>query len=277
MAHIEPITVFSGQPADITPDIWLTLAKTINQRFKDTDGFVIFHGPDNVLFTAAALSFLFKNLTKPIIFTGGSITPQADRRLEMRANFINAIQAASYTFSEVGLMFGNRFIRANQATRVESDSLAMFTAPVSGMLGRIDFSIRLAEKIIRKNRGATKLVETPNTNIEIIALSPFLDLKALAQRLPSRAGVIINAGAYEYIPASLRATLEKSAPEIPVVIWSHKIASSPLIPKNMIIVHNMTWEATVTKFMALRGETGSLGKLKQQMATDVAGEIITSL
>src|SRR3989344_3934870 len=145
VAQVQPVTIFSQPPADITPVVWTILAKAISDRYKVSSGFVVFHGPDNLLYTASSFSFIFKNLPKPIIFTGGSITPQADKRLEMRANLINAIQGASYEYAEVGLMFGNRFIRANQAARSEGDTLNMFSAPQSGMLGKIDFSIRLAD------------------------------------------------------------------------------------------------------------------------------------
>lgn len=274
MAQIEPVTLFLHTPADVTPDDWLSLGRAIAERFKTSDGFVIFHGPDNLLYTATAISFLFKNLTKPIIFTGGSIQPQRDRRLEMRANLINAVQAASSEFSEVGLIFGNRFVRANQATYVETDGLNVFFAPASGQLGRIDFSIRVDDKTVRHNRGTTKFFDKFDTNVEIITLSPFIDFKGLARRLPDRHGIVINAGSHEHFPEDLRFMLEKVASDIPTVVWARKISPSAFAPKNMVMVRNMTWESTVTKFMAVRGETGDSKRIKEQMIADVAGEVI---
>jgi L-asparaginase len=273
VAQVEPITIFTEAPADVTPNVWTTLAKTIFDHYKTSSGFVVFHGPDNLLYTASAISFIFKNLTKPIIFTGGSITPQADKRLEMRANLINAIQGASYEYAEVGLMFGNRFIRANQATRSEGDTLNMFSAPQSGMLGKIDFSIRLADKIVLKNRGAIKYTKELNANIEVITLSPLVDLTGLANRLLKRDGIIINAGMYEQLPRDLQSILQKNQ-NIPAVVWSLKIPSASLTLKNVLLVNNMTWESAVTKFIVLRSETDSIKQIKELMARDQAGEII---
>lgn len=273
VAQVEPVTVFTETPADVTPAVWTTLAKAIFEHYKNSNGFVVFHGPDNLLYTASAISFIFKNLTKPIIFTGGSITPQADKRLEMRANLINAIQGASYQYAEVGLMFGNRFIRANQATRSEGDTLNMFSTPPSGMLGKIDFSIRLADKVVSRNRGATKYISKLSTNIEVLALSPFIDLDGLASRFPKRDGVVINAGMYEHLPENIQSIIQKNS-NIPVAVWSLKIPNASLASKNIILVNNMTWESTVTKFMAIRSETDSIKQIKELMARDYAGEII---
>lgn len=274
VAQVEPVTIFSEPPADITPDVWIKLAQTISDHYKNSNGFVVFHGPDNLLYTASAISFLFKNLTKPIIFTGGSITPQADRRLEMRANLINAVHGASYEYAEVGLMFGNRFVRANQATRSDGDSLNMFSAPPSGMLGKIDFSIRLADKLVLKNRGAVKYANKLNANIEVLTLSPLIDFDGLAKRLPERDGMVINAGAYEHFPEELQTLLQKTGSNTPVIVWSGRIASVSPTSKNIIAINNMTWESTVTKFMVLRGETDSIKQIKELMARDHAGEII---
>jgi len=61
VAQVEPVTIFTEAPADVTPDVWTTLAKAIFDHYKTSSGFVVFHGPDNLLYTASAISFIFKN------------------------------------------------------------------------------------------------------------------------------------------------------------------------------------------------------------------------
>ena len=71
IADVEPVFVFDQNSVDITPAVWIKLAQEIHKRMNDATGFVVLHSVDNLLYTAAALSFMLQNLTKPISFTGG--------------------------------------------------------------------------------------------------------------------------------------------------------------------------------------------------------------
>ncbi len=270
IADVEMITIFDQPSADITPDIWLKLAQAIHGRADKAKGFVIMHGVDNLLFTSSVLSFLLANLGKPIIFTG----PYPQKKLEVRANLINAVQAASYNYSEVGLMFGNRLLRANQAVQLKDESLNMFTAPASAVLGRIDFSIRIFEKVAIQVKGKMKFTNQLNNKIEILNILPTLNLKNLAKHLADRDGIILNANDYQDIPQDLMLLLQKVSADLPVVVWTRQISKLVLAPKNLILVNNMTWEATIAKFMWALPQIKNIKQLKELMSRNIAGEII---
>jgi len=274
IADIEPVFVFKHSAADITPEVWLRLAKEIYQRLDKADGFVILHGIDNLLYTSAALSFLLQNLPKPIIFTGGQQIMPDGKKFEIRANLINAVQTANYKIGEVGLMFGNRLIRANQASQSLEKSLNVFNCPINAILGRIDFSIRIFEKALAKSQGKPKLFEQLSDKIEIIRVSPTLNLKTLSKRLSDREGIIVNAKYYQNLPQDLMFLFEKITPDTPVIIWTNQINNPIIAPKNILLINNMTWEACVTKFMWAVTQAKSLAKIKELMETDIAGEII---
>ena len=53
--------------SNMTPSFWVDLAEIIEQQYDNYDGFVILHGTDTMAYTASALSFMFKNLSKPIV------------------------------------------------------------------------------------------------------------------------------------------------------------------------------------------------------------------
>lgn len=274
IADIEPVLLFKKAGADVTPDLWLKLAKEIYSRIDSADGFVILHGIDNLLYTASALSFLLQNLNKPVIFTGSQSNPADTKKLEIRANLINSVQSANYNITEVCLMFGNRLLRANQASRSLEESLNVFTAPAPSILGRIDFSIRIFEKAALQNSGKVKFFDKLNDKIEIIQLNPFLSPKALAKQVSDKEGIVVNANIYQTLPEDLIFLLEKITRDTPVVIWSKKISSMVLASKNIIVVNNLTWETTVTKFMWATAQTKNISKIKELMAKDIAGEII---
>ncbi|WP_202215117.1 asparaginase domain-containing protein, partial [Klebsiella pneumoniae] len=87
-------TITEHQPlidsSDMTPDDWQCIADDIKAQYDHYDGFVILHGTDTMAFTASALSFMFENLTKPVIVTGSQIPLEA-LRSDGQINLLNAL------------------------------------------------------------------------------------------------------------------------------------------------------------------------------------------
>jgi len=274
IADLEPVLVFNNQAADISPTVWLKLASEVYQRLDSAIGFIVLHSLDNLLYSASALSFLLQNLNRPIIFTGGLLGYQANKNLEVRSNLINASQTIIYQVPEVTLIFGNRLIRANQALRLPDESLNIFEAPDNSILGRIDFSIRIYDRLIFKSSGKVKLTQNLNSKIEIIQLSPFLNLKNLSRQAAELNGLIINAGSYEHLPQDLLIILEKITTDLPVLIWSKKITATTFMPKNIILINQLIWETAVTKFFWVLNQTDNLKKIKELMHKELAGEFM---
>lgn len=274
IADVEPIFVFDQNSVDITPAVWIKLAQEIHQRMDQATGFVVLHSVDNLLYTAAALSFMLQNLTKPIIFTGGFFNETKNKKVDIRANLINASQAAGFNFSEVGIMFGNRLLRANNASRATDQSLNLFATPNNAILGRIDFSIRIFDKAVAKNKGKTKLYDELENNIEIVKIEPIINLQELSKRLVDKKGVIVKAGKYAALPIDLMFILEKLTSDIPIIIWSKVLEPTSVASKNILLVNNMTWESTLLKFMWALTQSSNIKKVKQLIGNDVAGEIL---
>lgn len=273
IADVHPVFVFPKSSADITPEVWVKLAREIYQSFDKAAGFVVLHGVDNLLYTSSALSFLLQNLTKPIIFTGSHGLPDIKKQ-EARANLINAFQSATCGLNEVALMFGNRLLRANQAGQGIEESLNVFTTPIEGILGRIDFSIRIFDQAITKNKGKIKLFDKLSNKIEIIQSSPVISLKALSERVADKEGIIVNMSQYQNLSQDLMFFLEKITADIPVVIWTNQPQAKILASKNVLLINNLTWETAVVKFMWVLGQTKSIRQVKELMAKEIVGEII---
>ena len=196
----------------------------------------------------------------------------ANKNLEVRSNLINASQTITYQVPEVTLMFGNRLMRANQAIRLPDESLNIFEAPDNSILGRIDFSIRIYNRLFFKTSGKVRLTKNLNRKIEIIPLSPFINLKNLSRQAAELNGLIINAGNYEHVPHDLLIVLEKVTGDLPVLIWSKKITATAFMPKNIILINQLTWETAVTKFFLVLSQTDNLKKIKELMHKELAGE-----
>ena len=80
--------------SNVQPETWEDLAKVIEKKYDNYDGFVILHGTDTMAFTASALSFMITNLSKPIVFTGSQL-PLGVIRTDAKRNLITTIEIVS--------------------------------------------------------------------------------------------------------------------------------------------------------------------------------------
>ncbi|OGI12489.1 glutamyl-tRNA(Gln) amidotransferase subunit D, partial [Candidatus Micrarchaeota archaeon RBG_16_36_9] len=63
-------TPFSKMSEDFNFKDWQKLAQTIAIELNKSQGVIVAHGTDTMHFTSAALSFMLKNLSKPVVLTG---------------------------------------------------------------------------------------------------------------------------------------------------------------------------------------------------------------
>ena len=61
------------ESADTSIEDWIDMGTEMASYYDAYDGFVILHGTDTMAFTASALSFMFKNLGKPVVLTGAQV------------------------------------------------------------------------------------------------------------------------------------------------------------------------------------------------------------
>lgn len=119
--------------SNMNVECWVKVANTINENFETYDGFVVLHGSDTMSYTASALSFMFENLTKPVIFTGSQL-PIGDLRTDAKENLITSIQIAGLqkngkpVISEVGLYFEYKLYRANRTTKINAEHFQAFAS-----------------------------------------------------------------------------------------------------------------------------------------------------
>ena len=124
---------------DLGPPDWLELARHIGEHYDDYTGFVILHGTDTMVYTAAALSFLLEGLHKPVILTGAQL-PIGEVRNDARNNLITAIELASSTHpqvKEVGIYFNGLLLRGNRAIKTSIFAFDAFKSPNFPPLARV--------------------------------------------------------------------------------------------------------------------------------------------
>ena len=183
--------------SDMTPNHWMQIATDIEKHYQDYDGFIILHGTDTMAFTASALSFVFANLSKPVIVTGSQI-PLAELRSDGQTNLLNALFiAANYPIPEVSLFFNNQLLRGNRSRKTDADGFNAFTSPNFPALLEAGININLkAGKLGKPVATPLALHEITPQPVGVITLYPGISEMVLRNTLkqPVKALILLSYG-----------------------------------------------------------------------------------
>ena len=142
--------------SDVEPSLWISLAKLIEEKYEEYDGFVILHGTDTMAYSASALSFMIENLSKPVIFTGSQL-PIGMPRTDGKENLISAVEIAAAKDAEghalvpeVCICFDNILMRGNRTCKMNSDNFRAFRSENLPPLAEAGIHIRYNTGIIRR-------------------------------------------------------------------------------------------------------------------------------
>ena len=174
-------TVSFKEPIDssnMSPKYWVKIAEIIENHYDEIDGFVILSGTDTMSYTASALSFMFENLNKPVIFTGSQL-PIGDLRTDAKENLITAIQIAATRdgdlpkIGEVCLYFEYKLYRANRTTKISAEQFEAFNSPNFPELGESGVHLNFNNRVLKKVNKNKKLVVRKNFEANIVILKLF--------------------------------------------------------------------------------------------------------
>lgn len=166
--------------SDVEPHLWRQLAEMIRDSYASYDGFVILHGTDTMAYSASALSFMFENLSKPVIFTGSQL-PIGRPRTDGKENLIAAIEIAAATgedgramVPEVCICFNSRLYRGNRSTKVNATGFEAFRSPNYPPLATAGINIEYNTPFIRRTVPSNELIinTSLDTRVSILKVHP---------------------------------------------------------------------------------------------------------
>ncbi|HBO38990.1 MAG TPA: L-asparaginase 2 [Pasteurellaceae bacterium] len=138
IANIKGEQVVKIGSQDMTDEVWLKLAKTINKQCADTDGFVITHGTDTMEETAYFLNLTVK-CEKPVVLVG-AMRPATEKSADGPLNLYNSVVVAVDKKSAgrgVLVAMNNEVLGARDVTKTSTTAVQTFTSPNFGSLGYI--------------------------------------------------------------------------------------------------------------------------------------------
>lgn len=274
--------------ANVSPEVWQSLAADIQQRYHDFDGFIILHGTDTLSYTASALSFIFENLSKPVIITGSQI-PLSQLRSDARANLLNSLYiAAHHPINEVCVFFNNQLFRGNRTTKQHADGFGAFISPNYPVLLEAGIEIKsVAGKTQKSINTHLTIGAIEPQSIAILHLFPGLDWQVLNNLLsnPLRALVLLTYGVGNaQQDPQLLATLKSAAERgVLIVNCSQCLNGSvnmegyatgfALSEVGVISGQDMTTETVIAKLYYLLSQNLKQEVIRELLTTNLRGEL----
>ncbi len=276
---------------------WTKLANLVEDHYDDFDGFVILHGSDTMAYTASALSFMFVNLSKPVILTGSQL-PIGVVRTDGKENIITAIEIASaYEYGkalvpEVAIYFEYHLYRGNRTYKHNAEHFEAFESPNYPFLAEAGVHIKYNREFIRPPSKLPFRIETDLDNhVVILTLFPGISPKIVqaALSIPENKVLIIRtygSGNAMTAPWFLEALAEAKKSGLLMInesqcrgggVHQGKYEASAELEKiGLISAQDMQLEACVAKCMYLLGQNLSPKEFAAYFTSDLRGEVTVS-
>lgn len=142
LAELRLSVAFNRDSATLEPEDILGLARLVREQAGDCDGVVLVHGTDTMAYTASVLGFLLADLGKPVVLTG-SQRPLAYVRSDARGNLVDAVTLATRGVAEVGICFGERWLRGVATEKRSVDQYQAFDSPNLPPLAELGLHVRI--------------------------------------------------------------------------------------------------------------------------------------
>jgi L-asparaginase len=276
--------------AEATPGDWARIAAHLVVRWNDHEAFVVLHGTDTMAFTASALSFMLRDLAKPIVLTGSQI-PLVQKKSDALANVEAALRFASCApLREVAIAFNDRLYRGNRTTKISTRRYAAFESPNYPTLAGLGPQAFTDHDAFYRPRGEP-VFEIPDEMPGVVAtprVVPGLSPAVLDAYLDGKPRALIlecyGAGTLPSLDGRMQPFLQQLVGDGTIVVALSQVAhgglsidtyasGSALVAAGIVDGRDMTFEAAFTKLHHLFARGGDPQSIRDAMMRDISGEM----
>ena len=280
--------------SDIVIQDWIDLTRIIKTNYSKYDGFVILHGSDTMSYTASALSFMLKGLSKPVILTGSQL-PIGTIRTDGKENLITSIEIAAAKKAgkpivpEVCIYFEFNLYRGNRTSKVNSEDFEAFNSFNYPLLAEAGVTIKYNTNYVHyRYNEQLEIVSELDNNVTILKLFPGITRKMVEAvfNIPKLRGVVMetygsgNANTQDWFLEELIKANKKGIVIFNVtqclagsVVQGKYDTSSKFNELGIVSGNDITTEAAITKLMYVLAKYKSMEQVKLKLSESLAGEM----
>ncbi|MCH3971900.1 MAG: asparaginase [Oscillospiraceae bacterium] len=269
---VDPLQILNIDSTNVRPQHWLLMARTVQENYKNYDGFVICHGTDTMAYTAAALSYLVRDPDKPIVVTGSQKPIDMDVT-DAKTNLLDSLRWACGGVGGVCIVFGGKVIAGTRARKSRTKSYNAFSS-----INFPDLAVIRDGNVIRyinpeKPQGPF-FSNCLDTAVSVLKLTPGLSAEAFSAIGSLCNGLIIESYGVGGVPDLYADALAQLTKEGKVVVVATQVpheGSDMAVYRvghvakerfGLLETYDMTIESTVTKLMWVLGQTRDPQRVK---------------
>ncbi len=292
VAEIKTKLLFNILSENMTPRHWRDVAKEAASELNGgADGIIVAHGTDTLAYTSAALSFMMKDLSGPVVLVGSqrsSDRPSSDSS----ENLLSAAKVACTDLGEVVVVMhssssdGRCFIhRGIRVRKMHSSRRDAFRSINAKPLGEVTDKVVFHQQYQKGRKGSKVSVDDKlEESVALVKIYPGMKKEILAYFSDNYKGIVLEGTGLGHVPEYLFPEIQKCVDMgKPVVMTTQtlygrvdmKVYSTGrrLISMGVISAEDMLPEVAYVKLMHVLGRTKKIEEIKELMASDLAGEI----
>lgn len=291
--QVDTLQILNIDSTNMQPHHWLIIAEAIEKNYDHYHGFVVCHGTDTMAYTAAALSYLIQNSSKPIVITGAQ-KPIDLEITDARTNLSDSLRFASCEKAYgVSIVFDGKVIAGTRGKKERTKSYNAFSSinfPYIATIqdGHIIFYLDDKHHITEPVHFYHEL----NSRVALLKLIPSMDSGVLDYLGDHYDAIIIESFGVGGIPTYESGDFHKSVERLvksgkTVVMTTqvtnegsnmsvYEVGKSIKQEFGLLEAYDMTLEATVTKLMWILGQTKDAETIRKMFCTTVNRDMLFS-
>ncbi|MDR0334499.1 MAG: Glu-tRNA(Gln) amidotransferase subunit GatD [Methanomassiliicoccaceae archaeon] len=236
IANITPKDIISVFSENVNSEHWQALAKTIEEELNNgADGIVVTHGTDTMGFTAAALSFMLKELSAPVIITGsqrstdrpssdayGNLLASVRFCVSSKAAGVYVIMHDSMNDDSFAVHRGTRVRKMHTSRRDAFRSIN--TVPVARMdgNGKITFNDEVP-KASAKTKAFTKMSD----DVILLHFYPGMDPALFRDAAVNSKGIVIAGSGLGHVSDGIASLLKEAIDKGAIAVMTSQCINGP--------------------------------------------------
>lgn len=296
--------IFSLFSEDMNAHHWRLLADEVEKEIREgSQGIVVMHGTDTMTYTSAIISYMFQNLSVPVILVGSqrsSDRPSSENEMNLLNSVFSATKDAGEVMVCMHATMNDDYCHLHRGTRVRKMHTSRRDAfrTIGGKpLFAVDYRTERFEPLSRyRRRGKNEdlvIRKEVNGNVALVYAHPNMQ-PHLISKLADYDGVVLMGTGLGHAPTNAfndktvhgiyKPVCDLIESGIPVVMASQCIegricmrvyTNGRLMRDAGVIGDDADWtpEAAYAKLCWVLGQTKKMDQIRALMMTDIAGEI----